>query len=94
MYPRSKVRAEKMAWKIANEGSLNMTSINPCLVVGPLLFKKATPSQEVIAMLLTKRFWIDGVSNFVGVDDVARAHVKSLEYPELSRGKRYILAEN
>lgn len=93
MYPRSKVLAEKMAWKVAKEGDLNLTSINPGLVIGPLLFNKYTPSQEVIQMMMARTFWVDGQCASVGVEDVARAHVKALEYPDLSKGKRYILVE-
>lgn len=93
LYDRTKVRAEKMAWKIAKENNLNLTTINPGLVIGELLIKKKTPSQEVVERMLNSCFWIDGVGNTVSVYDTARAHVKALEFPELSKNRRYILVE-
>lgn len=94
LYNKSKLLAEQMAWKIARENNLNLTTINPGTVIGALLIKKRTLTQEIIERMMNSCFWINGSASSVSVFDTARAHVKALEFPELSQNKRYIMVQN
>lgn len=93
-YNKSKLLAERLAWEIAGKNNLNLTTICPGYTIGPLLFKKYNFTQQLIEEVMQGKRWFQARPNCVSVNDVARAHVKSLEYPELSRNKRYILVEN
>ena len=44
LYPRSKVLAEKEAWKIANQHNLNLTVLCPSLILGEYLLDNYTAS--------------------------------------------------
>jgi len=91
-YPKSKTLAEKKAWELAEKHSLQLTTINPSYVLGPILSERDCTSLLMVQKLLsgaipaTPRIWIVAVD----VRDVAMAHVSALEKPE-SIGKRYIL---
>jgi dihydroflavonol-4-reductase len=84
-YLQSKTIAERAAWDfIADAGaSLDLVSINPGHVVGPVLSTDLSPSVAFILNVLQghDEGWPNLGFNMVDVRDVARAHVAALEIP-------------
>lgn len=92
-YPKSKVYAERAAWDFVRDGRLELVTINPGLVLGPLLRAERTTSVEVIRLLLARQIPAVPRLGFAVVDvrDVAVAHRLAMEIPEAA-GNRYICA--
>lgn len=93
-YPRSKVYAERAAWDFARDHPhIELVTINPGLVLGPLLHAERTTSVEVIRLLLARELPAAPRIGFAVVDvrDVAAAHRLAMEVPEAA-GNRYICA--
>ncbi|MDA4847580.1 SDR family oxidoreductase [Hoeflea poritis] len=96
-YSRSKTLAEKAAWDYVAETApaIDLTVINPGLVLGPPLDKELSTSIKVIKRLLDGRD--PALPHFgfpvVDVRDVAEAHLRALDTPE-TIGKRIIVAED
>ncbi|KAJ8751263.1 hypothetical protein K2173_016444 [Erythroxylum novogranatense] len=91
-YALSKTLAEDAAWKFAKEKGLDLVTINPAMVIGPLLQPTLNTSAAAILRLL------DGATNFpnatfgwVNVKDVANAHIQAFEIP--SANGRYCLVD-
>ncbi|KAJ4766547.1 Cinnamoyl-CoA reductase 1 [Rhynchospora pubera] len=91
-YVLSKTLAEQAAWIFSKENDINIITINPGMVVGPLLQPTLNTSSAAILKL------IDGTPAFpnvtiawVDVRDVVMAHVLAFESP--SANGRYCLAE-
>jgi nucleoside-diphosphate-sugar epimerase len=55
-YPKSKVYAERAAWDFIKDRQLELVTINPGLVLGPLLRPERITSVEVIRLLLDRAF--------------------------------------
>lgn len=93
-YAKSKTLAEQAAWDFAKSAGLALTTINPSLVVGPLLDDKAGTSLDLVSMLLEGKFpMLPKVQiGVVDVRDVARLHVLALSDPGLA-GRRIIASE-
>jgi len=93
-YAKSKTLAERAAWDFVHEsdGAINLTCINPSLVVGPPLDLDYGTSIEVVERLLKgKDPMLPNVGfGTVDVRDVADAHVRALDLPE-SIGKRVLM---
>jgi dihydroflavonol-4-reductase len=92
-YPRSKVEAEKAAWALAADASLELVTINPGLVLGPLQRPQRTTSIEVVRKLMARELPAVPEIGFSVVDvrDVATAHRLAME-AEAAAGNRYICA--
>lgn len=94
-YVVSKTLAEQTAWSIAREdaNSLDLTVLNPGLVLGPALGRDLSSSHEVVRMLATGKYPAVPKVGYAIVDirDVADAHVRALESPA-SAGERFIIA--
>jgi dihydroflavonol-4-reductase len=92
-YDRAKTIAERAAWAwLAEEGrALELVTINPSLVLGPVLGSDFSASIETIKKLLDgsipalPRFGF----NMVDVRDIARLHVLAMTAPEAA-GQRFI----
>jgi dihydroflavonol-4-reductase len=93
-YAKSKTLAERAAWDFvkASGGAIDLTCINPSLVVGPPLDTDYGTSIEVIERLLrAKDPMLPNVGfGTVDVRDVAAAHVRALDVAE-SVGQRIIV---
>ena len=98
-YPISKTKAELFAWDFyksqKKEKAFELTTINPTVVIGPLLSPKIRAlslsfpyfaASGKIGSLPKRRIPLP----YVDVRDVASAHVESLKNPK-SNGERYIL---
>ena len=94
-YTLSKTLAEKAAWDyVKREGSgLELTTIQPSTVVGPVMSHDYSPSIELVTQLLDGK--VPGLPKLgfqiVDVRDVADAHVRAMETPEAA-GERFIAA--
>ncbi len=92
-YSKSKLKAERAAWAFwkENQGKFEMATVNPSLVVGPLLVGANGTSEQIIADILLGK--TPGLPKFsigaVDVRDVAECHLQALLSPN-SNGKRYI----
>jgi dihydroflavonol-4-reductase len=93
-YQKSKTLAERAAWEFARaDGRLELTVINPGLVLGPVQHAGASTSLEPIRRLLARN--VPGVPRLgwavVDVRDIAVAHRLAMELPA-AVGQRYICA--
>ena len=90
-YTKSKTLAELDFWAIGNQNpSLQLTSINPGFILGPLLSQDSGTSVEVVVKLMKGEY--PGVPrlgfSMVDVRDVAILHWDAFE-KNISIGKRY-----
>jgi nucleoside-diphosphate-sugar epimerase len=89
-YSLSKTLAEKAAWdfmesKLPAGRDMSMVVLNPTLVLGPKLQPKLNTSCAAILSLMKPDTKIDlGYKTFVDVRDLALAHVRAYERPELT----------
>jgi nucleoside-diphosphate-sugar epimerase len=92
-YEKSKFYAERAAWDFVQDKPLELVTVNPSLVLGPLLHAERTSSIEVIRKLLAREVPAVPRIGFTVVDvrDVATAHRLAMETPEAA-GNRYICA--
>ncbi|CAN8103643.1 unnamed protein product [Discula destructiva] len=104
-YRASKTLAEKAAWAFvddkANSARFDLVTVNPPLVFGPVVHHLAsldsinTSNERVVSLVQGK--WKDAVPEtgtyiFVDVRDVAEAHVRALEKPELGGTRLFTTA--
>ena len=93
-YERSKTLAERAAWDFvadSSTGTMELVTINPGLVLGPLIGQEMSTSNEAVRRLLARELPAcpDITCVFVDVRDVAAAHVAALTAPEAA-GHRYL----
>jgi nucleoside-diphosphate-sugar epimerase len=94
-YSRSKVIAERAAWDFvaASGGAMTLATVNPALVLGPVLSADFSDSVQVIQRLLSGK--VPGVPrlgfNIVDVRDVANLHLRAMTAPQAA-GERFIAA--
>lgn len=96
-YTRSKTLAERAAWDYANsEGrGLELATVNPVLVLGPVLEKDFGTSAELIHQILGRK--VPGFPrlgfSIVDVRDVAALHLLAMTSPA-AKGERFIATES
>ncbi len=91
-YTMSKHRAEQVALAFAGRG-MNLTILNPVAPVGKGDLKPSPTGQFIIRYLKRRiRYYMDGVSHFVHVDDVVDGHIKA--FANGRPGQRYLLGSN
>jgi len=93
-YAKSKTLAERAAWRFAEEdGRIDLVSINPGMVLGPLQRPEVSTSLEAVQRLLSGGMPAVPMLGFTPVDvrDLAVAHRLALESPK-APGNRYICA--
>ncbi len=92
-YDRSKTIAERAAWawRDAEGGALELVTINPSLVIGPVLGPNFSASLEVVKKLLDGS--LPALPRFgfalVDVRDIARLHILGMTTPSAA-GQRFI----
>lgn len=95
-YIRSKLAAERAAWDyVSGEGKgLDLTTINPSLVLGPVMSGDFSASVEVLTQLLSGKLPGTPKVGFVVVDvrDVAAAHVAAMTHPAAA-GERFLVGD-
>ncbi|KAL3732672.1 hypothetical protein ACJRO7_029339 [Eucalyptus globulus] len=81
-YVLSKILAEKAAWESAKENEIDLVTINPGIVIGPLLQPTVNLSVEVILNFVNgAQTFPSECYCFADVRDVANAHVLAFENP-------------
>ena len=87
VYSVSKFNAEREVWRAHAEG-LPVNMVNPSIILGPGNWKTDSSS---LFMKIKKKFpfYTEGVSGFVGVEDVAKAIIELNK--SAINGERYIL---
>ncbi|KAF3959894.1 hypothetical protein ACB098_08G157200 [Castanea mollissima] len=91
-YMLSKTLAEENAWKFAKEKGIDIVTINPAMVIGPLLQPTLNTSAAAILNLINGAETFPNVTfGWVNVKDVANAHIQAYEIPTASG--RYCLVE-
>ena len=90
-YGRSKTIAERLAWDLAEQHSLALTTINPSVILGPPLDSQYGSSTGIVKRLMTGKdpMNIDVAWGCVDVRDVAAMHVIAAERPDTA-GERFI----
>lgn len=90
-YAKSKTLAERKAWEIAEAKGLQLTVINPGLVLGPPLDSHYGSSLGVVERIMKGKDPAMPDLEFAAVDvrDVAEMHLRALQRPETA-GKRYL----
>ncbi|KAM1064525.1 hypothetical protein TB1_027903 [Malus domestica] len=94
-YALSKTLAEEAAWKYAKENGIDLVTMNPGFVIGPLLQPTLNVSVEMIQNLITGTGTeTPPLSNYRSIDvrDVVSAHILAFEVPSASG--RYCLVSN
>jgi nucleoside-diphosphate-sugar epimerase len=95
-YAQSKTLAERAAWALiaASASTTTMATVNPALVLGPVLSGDFSESVQVVERLLSGR--VPGLPrlgfNLVDVRDVADLHIRAMTAPEAA-GERFIAAD-
>jgi dihydroflavonol-4-reductase len=92
-YQKSKTLAERAAWDFARREGIELATVNPTGVLGPVLGRDYSPSLGVVARML------DGsmpaipkfASSFVDVRDVADLHLRAMTDPAAD-GERFLAA--
>ncbi len=89
-YAKAKVKAEKLAWQLAEETGISLIVFCPDGIMGPFDYS-ITQSMALL------KGWLDGTvvtslggASFVDVRDVAEVHAQAVTKGEL--GQRYIIA--
>jgi len=94
-YAQSKTLAERAAWELINasDGKTTLATVNPALVLGPVLSQDFSGSVQVVERLMNGR--VPGLPrlgfNIVDVRDVAELHILAMIAPEAA-GQRFIAA--
>ena len=92
-YPKSKTKAERAAWDLwkKSEGKIELATVNPGFILGPVYTSGGGTSEEIIRDFLKGKvpFVPKVMTALVDVRDVAECHLKAMINPN-SNGKRYI----
>lgn len=94
-YSRSKTVAERAAWDLVRSsgGATTLATVNPSVVLGPVLSPDYSPSVELIERLLSGK--VPGLPRLgfclVDVRDVADLHIAAMTAPQAA-GERFIAA--
>ncbi|XP_057991731.1 phenylacetaldehyde reductase-like [Hevea brasiliensis] len=92
-YVLSKTLAEEAAWKFAKENSIDLVTLSPGIVIGPLLQPTLNETVEMILKLVNgAQTYPDAHYRSVDVRDVADANIRAFEIP--SANGRYCLVTN
>lgn len=92
-YVLSKTLAEDAAWKFVKERGIDMVTVNPAMVIGPLLQPSLNTSAAAILDLIKGGQTYPNASlGWVNVKDVANAHIQAFEIA--SAKGRYCMVES
>jgi len=92
-YAKSKTLAERKAWEISAGKGLQLTTVNPGVVLGPPLDEHYGSSLGLVERIMKGKDPVVPDLGFAAVDvrDVAEMHLRALQRPE-TVGKRYLAA--
>jgi len=92
-YAVSKTEAERAAWDAVSGSATSLVSINPALVLGPLLDGTLGTSATLVSLMMRGRLpaMPDLGFGIVDVRDVAEAHIRAMGTPAAD-GQRFLLS--
>jgi nucleoside-diphosphate-sugar epimerase len=90
-YQRSKTEAERAAWEFAKKEGMELSTVNPVAVMGPVLGQDFSHSNQIIRAMLAGKmpFLLKIRFDYVDVRDVADLHLLAMTRPEAA-GERFI----
>ncbi|XP_002978211.2 cinnamoyl-CoA reductase 1 [Selaginella moellendorffii] len=93
-YVVAKTESEKLAWSLSKEYGLDLITICPSYVFGPMLQPTLNFSSEVLKVLVdgSQSSYPDVSIPVVDVRDVSKAHIKAMDKEEASG--RYLCVES
>lgn len=96
-YPKSKILAERAAWEYIESGAnLELTTINPALILGPILDAHTSTSLRTVVELLEGN--ISGLPRLsfsvVDVRDCANMHVMAMTHPKADKERFLCVSDN
>ncbi|KAL3652106.1 hypothetical protein CASFOL_001787 [Castilleja foliolosa] len=92
-YVLSKTLAEEAAWKFVKEKGIELVTINPGMMIGPMLQPTLNTSSATILNLINgAQTYPNATHGWVNVKDVAMAHILGFENP--SANGRYLMVES
>ncbi|WP_235919435.1 NAD-dependent epimerase/dehydratase family protein [Aureimonas psammosilenae] len=91
-YAVSKTLAERAAWEFAASNGLQLATVNPSVVLGPLLDNEHGTSVDILRMMMRGHLpFVPRIGiGVVDVRDVAEAHIRAMTHPEAA-GRRFIV---
>ncbi|MBO0431125.1 aldehyde reductase [Enterococcus sp. DIV0660C] len=94
-YEKSKLLAEKAAWKFIEDSntSLELTTINPVAIMGASLNEHVSGSFVLLNSLFNGSPMPNLPLNLVNVRDVADLHVRAMTHPQ-AKNQRFIATED
>ncbi|KAK7266086.1 hypothetical protein RIF29_18726 [Crotalaria pallida] len=92
-YALGKMRAEKAAWRIANERGLKLTTICPALITGPE-FCRRNPTATIAYLKGAQEMYSQGLLAIVDVTKLAEAHVCVFKAMNSNASGRYIIFDH
>ncbi|GAQ80785.1 cinnamoyl CoA reductase [Klebsormidium nitens] len=83
-YPLSKTLAEKRAWELAKELNVDLVTVNPSMVTGPIIQPSLNTSSNELLKYLdgSVKAYPNSCMVWVDVRDVALAHLIAYEHPD------------
>jgi dihydroflavonol-4-reductase len=90
-YQRSKTMAERAAWEFSKKENLELSAVNPVTVMGPVLGKDFSHSNQIIRTMLNGKmpFLLKMGFDYVDVRDVADLHLLAMTRAEAA-GERFL----
>lgn len=90
-YQRSKTMAERAAWEFAKKENIELSAVNPVAVMGPILGKDYSHSNQIIKAMLTGKmpYLLKIGFDCVDVRDVADLHLLAMTRRE-ALGERFL----
>lgn len=90
-YQRSKTMAELAAWEFAKKENMELSTVNPVAVMGPVLGQDFSHSNQIIRAMISgdMPFLLNIGFDYVDVRDVAELHLLAMTCPEAA-GERFI----
>ena len=91
VYQRSKTLAEQAAWEFAKGNSMELASVLPVAVMGPVLGKDFSHSNQIVKNMLEGKMksLLRMGFDYVDLRDVADLHILAMERPEAT-GERFL----
>ncbi|KAL5555115.1 hypothetical protein UlMin_037351 [Ulmus minor] len=83
-YVLSKTSAEEAAWKLAKENEIDLVTLHPRVVLGPLLQPTLHETGEMFLNQITNGVQTSIIAGYVDVRDVAFAHIQAFEVASAS----------
>jgi len=92
-YSRSKTLAEQDAWRFAEEAGIELATVLPGSILGPVLGPDYSPSVNIVALMLRGKMPVVPHFGFSVVDvrDLADLHILAMTHPKAS-GERFLAA--